>query len=261
MLAPHCVHSLASCGQRLRDTPWTAALRYAWATLLACVAIKWLLPAAWVHTLQPLLKVAPLFPFVAKDLSHLPDALARTRAALASRDWRALLLAWLAPELVGLLRLDSALRRGFIGWLLRRPQPSLPPGQAFSYLERGSYSTVVAMTLFCTLVELPLDGLIVPLFIKSAHTRHLIHLVMLCACLSTLVWVLGDRWLVGKGRHVLDDACLHVRVGARTTGSLPRDAILRCEPLTVTMEAWCRSTASRRTAPCALPLSTSRMPS
>lgn len=70
------------------------------------------------------------------------------------------------------------------------------------------------MTLFCALVELPLDGLVVPLFFKSDHTRHLIHLVLFGTCLSTLVWVLGDLWLVGKGQHVLDDACLHLRVGA-----------------------------------------------
>lgn len=69
---------------QLRDAPWSVAFRYAWATLLACVFLRMVLPAAWVHTLHPLLKVAPLFPFVAKDLSHLPDALARTRAAASS---------------------------------------------------------------------------------------------------------------------------------------------------------------------------------
>jgi hypothetical protein len=230
---------MLACHQ-LRAAPWSAAFRYAWATLLACVFLRMILPAAWVHALHPLLKVAPLFPLAAKDLAHLPDALARTRAALALRDWRALCLAWLAPELVGLLRLDSALRRGFVSWLLRRPQPALPPGQAFGYLERGAYGTLVAMALFTMLVEVPIDGLIVPLFFKSAHQRNLIHLVTIIGSLSTLVWVLGDRWLVGKGQHVLDDDCLHLRVGARTTGSIPRHAIARCEPLTMTMDAWRR---------------------
>jgi hypothetical protein len=225
---------------QLRDAPWSAAFRYAWATLLACVFLKMILPAAWVHALQPLFKVAPLFPLVAKDLSHLPDALARTRVALALRDWRALFLAWLAPELVGLLRLDSALRRGCLGWLLRRPQPALPPGQAFGYLERGAYGTVVAIALISTLVDLPLNGFIVQLFVKTAQQRHVIHVLMAVACLSSLAWVLGDRWLVGKGQHVLDDDVLHLRVGARTSGSIPRHAIARCEPLTVTTDAWLR---------------------
>jgi len=225
---------------QLRDAPWSAAFRYAWATLLACVFLKMILPAAWVHALQPLLKVAPLLPLAAKDLAHLPDALARTRVALVLRDWRALLLAWLAPELVGLLRLDSALRRGFVSWLLRRPQPALPPGQAFSYLERGAYGSLVAMALISTLVDLPLNGFIVQLFVKTAQQRHVIHVLMAVACLSSLAWVLGDRWLVGKGQHVLDDDVLHLRVGARTSGRIPRHAIARCEPLTVTMDAWLR---------------------
>jgi hypothetical protein len=93
--------------------------------------------------------VAPLFPLTTKDRAHLPDA--RARVTLALRDWRAQCQAWLASELVGLLRLDSALRRGF-------------------------------------------------------------RLVTIIGCLSTPVWVLGDRWLVGKGQHVLDDDCLHLRV-------------------------------------------------
>jgi len=67
-----------------------------------------------------------------------------------------------------------------------------------------------------------------------------IHVLMAVACLSSLAWVLGDRWLVGKGQHVLDDDVLHLRVGARTSGSIPRHAIARCEPLTVTMDAWLR---------------------
>ncbi|HEX8786406.1 MAG TPA: hypothetical protein VF793_09500 [Telluria sp.] len=240
MLPLHYPQGFAAYGQRLRDTPWSAAMRYAWATLLACIFIKWILPAAWVRALHPLFKVAPLLPFVAKDLAHLPDALARTRAALALRDWRALSVAWLAPELVGLLRLDRAQRRGFLGWLLRRPSPALPPGQAFGYLERSAYGTLIVIVLFATLVELPLDGAIASLFVKDPGRRLWLHLLMLGAGLASLAWALGDRWLVGAGRHVLDGDAFHLRVGARTTGSIPRHAILGCEPLTVARAEWCR---------------------
>jgi hypothetical protein len=225
----------------LRDTPWTAALRYAWATLLACIVLKWILPAAWVQALHPLFKVAPLFPFAAKDLSHLPDAFARTRAALARRDWRALSVAWLAPELVGMLRLGREMRRGCFNWLLRRPHPALPAGQAFGYLARSSYGTAIAVVLFAALIELPLDGAIASLFVKNPDRRLLMHVLMLGAGLSSLVWVLGDRWLVGKGQHVLDGEALHLRVGARTAGTIPRHAIVACKPLTVPRAEWCAS--------------------
>ena len=255
MLPLQFSQGLTAHGQKLRDIGWADALRYAWATLLACVFLKWILPAAWVHALQPLFKVAPLCPLLAKDLAHLPDALERTRVALASRDWRGLFVAWVAPELVGLLRLDSALRRGFFRWLLRRPQPAPPPGQAFGYLERGAYRSAVAIVLFCMLVELPLDGFIVPLFFKSAHTRNLIHLFTIIGSLSGLAWVLGDRWLLGKGRHVLDDEFLHVRVGARTSGSIARHAIAGCARLTITADEWCRRHGIQpRAGVCASPL-------
>ena len=231
---------LASHAERLRQTSWARVTRTAWAILLIGLFTSMLLHTALPHVLRRLLLVAPLIPFVAKDLSHLPDAFARTRAALAARDWLALGAAWLPPELVGLLRLDGQMRRGFVSWLLRRPQPALPPGEAFSYLERGSYSTVVAIALISTLVDLPLNGFIVQLFVKTAQPREVIHVLMAVACLSSLAWVLGDRWLVGKGQHVLDDDFLHLRVGARTTGIIPRHAIDRCEPLTVTANEWRR---------------------
>jgi hypothetical protein len=231
---------LASHAERLRRTPWTRVARSAWAILLIGLFASMLLHAMLPHALRRLLLVAPLIPFVAKDLCHLPDALARARAALAARDWAALGVAALPPELVGILRLDGQLRRGFVSWLLRRPQPALPPGQRFGYLERGSYGTVIAIALISTLVELPLNGFIVQLFVKTAHQREVIHVLMAVACLSSLVWVLGDRWLVGKGQHVLDDEFLHLRVGARTSGSIPRHAIARCEPLTVTTDEWRR---------------------
>lgn len=231
--------TLAPQAARLRASTWSSLFRHAWIAFLAAGFLRLVLPATLVHTLHPLLKVAPLLPFLAKDLVHLPDALARTRGALALRDWRALCVAWLAPELVGLLRLDSALRRGFLGWLLRRPQPALAQGQGFGYLERGSYGTLVAMVLFSMLVELPVDAAIVPLFFKNAHQRHLIHLVTIIGCLSSLVWVLGDRWLVGAGKHVLDDCALHLRIGARTRGTIPRHAIRACAPLAGTREQWC----------------------
>lgn len=78
------------------------------------------------------------------------------------------------------------------------------------------------------------------LFVKDPGRRLWLHLLMLGAGLASLAWALGDRWLVGAGRHVLDGDAFHLRVGARTTGSIPRHAILGCEPLTVARAEWCR---------------------
>jgi hypothetical protein len=200
-----------------------------------------LLPAWLLHALKPLLLVAPLAMLAAKDLAHLPDALARTRAALAQGRWRSLPAAWLPPELVGLIRTDQALRRGFLHWLLRKPQPHLPAaGQTFGYLEQGAYRTGVAIALFCIFVEIPLDAAVVPLLVKDHDAAQMLHALMFVGGLSSLAWVLGDRRLVGAGRHVLDDDGLHVRIGARTEGTIPRSAIAACERVNEPVQAWCR---------------------
>lgn len=225
---------------RLRRTPWTIVLRNAWLTFLSLAVVLPLLPAWLRHALKPLLFVAPLAMLSAKDLVHVPDALARTRAALAQGRWRSLPAAWLPPEVVGLIRLDDALRCGFMRWLLRKPRPAAPAGAAFGYLERGAYRTGVAIALISVCVEVPLDAAIVPLLIKDSGSRQVLHMLMVASCLSGFVWIMGDRWLVGAGQHVLDEEGLHVRIGARTTGVIPRDAIAACERLDEPAAAWCR---------------------
>lgn len=224
----------------LRRNRWIDQIQQAYLVLLAAVAIKFCLPGAIQEALRPLLLVLPLLPIVAKDLAHWPDAVARLRRALATRDWKAASTAFLPPELVGMLRLDRALRHGFMGWLLRRPQAQRPSGRSFGYLERGAYRTAFAFVLFSCLVELPLDAAIAPLLISDPHERAVLHGLMLAASVSSIVYALGDRWLVGPGRHVLTEDSLLLRVGARSHGAIPRQAIVRCERVKDTATAWCR---------------------
>jgi hypothetical protein len=232
--------SLSLRAERLRQSSWLDAFRNAWLVLWAGLVVTLILSRPQAHSLRPLLLAAPLLPLVAKDLSHLPDALARTRAALRTRAWPALFTAWLPPELAGLFRLDRALRRGCLNWLRRCPQPETPAGRAFSYLERGSYRTGFAIVLFSALVDLPLGAAILPLLVHDPAELHLIHLLMLAGSLSTLAWVLGDRWLVGAGRHVLTEQSLHIRIGARTHGAIPIEAIAGCERIDEPAAGWLR---------------------
>jgi hypothetical protein len=248
-------HSLPLRAERLRRTPWLDVIRNAWLVLLGGMFIKLILPGYLGDALRPLMLLAPLLVLIAKDLSHLPDALNRTREIQRTRAWRRLPAAWVPPELVGLLRLGRAQRRGFVNWLLRRPQPQAPAGRAFSYLEQGSYRTAVAIVLFSTFVELPLDAAVMPLFVHDAAELHIIHLLMLAGSLSTLAWVFGDRWLVGAGRHVLTEEGLALRIGARTHGLVPLDEIARCERIDEPMERWLgRHSIERRSAVRASPL-------
>lgn len=229
--------------QRLRDSSWRDMAKYAWLVFLGMATLKLLLPAELRQGLRPLILVAPILPFIAKDLSHWPDALARLRAACADRAWgRALRACW-PPELLGLLRIDAAMRSGFMSWLRRRPQPALPVGETFTYLERGSYRTALAIVLMATLFELPLDAALLPLLPPSLvdpHQVRLLHVLLLLGVLSTLVWVLGDRWHIGRGCHVLTDAGLVLRIGARAAGTIPPDAIADCRRIDLAPADWCR---------------------
>jgi hypothetical protein len=255
MLSTSAFESLSQRAERLRRTPWLDVIRNAWLVLLGGIFIKAILPGHLAHSLRPLVLVAPLLVFVAKDLSHLPDAIERTRGILRTRTWRRLPAAWLPPELVGLFRLDRDLRRGFVNWLLRRPQPEAPAGRAFSYLEQGSYRTAVAIVLVSTFVELPISAAVLPLFVHDAGALTLIHLLMLAAVMSTLAWLFGDRWLVGAGRHVLMEEGLQLRVGARTHGLVPLAAIARCERIAEPTASWLRRNGVQPcSAVCASPL-------
>lgn len=231
---------VVSYAQRLRYLSWMDIAPRAWLCLLGAIVLKLLAPEALKDSLRPLVLIAPLLPFMAKDLAHLPDALARLRGARAARDWRRLVTACIPPELLGMLRMDADLRRGFIAWVRRRPQPALPAGETFSYLDYGAYRTAVAIALFATLFELPLDALVLPLFIKDTHKMHVIHCLMAVGSISTLIWVLGDRWLVGRGCHVLTEEGLQLRIGARTTGTIALEAIADCKRIDLGPDEWCR---------------------
>ncbi|MCS0588223.1 hypothetical protein ACFQ09_09885 [Massilia norwichensis] len=226
--------------KRLRRTPWLDVIGAAWLVLVGGMFVKLVLPAQLGYELRHLFLLAPVLVLIAKDLSHLPDALERTRQALRTRTWRKLPAAWLPPEFLGLLRLDGALRRGFADWLLRRPHIAAPAGQAFGYLQFGAYRTACAILLVSTLVELPLDAAIVPWLIADDSKRMAIHLLMLAGALSSIVYMLGDRRLLGKGCHVLTGDALELRVGARSHGSVPLEAIVACERLNESADAWRR---------------------
>jgi hypothetical protein len=249
------LHVLSLRAERLRRTPWLEVIRNAWLLLMSCAVILAILPGHLAHAFRQLLPAAPLLLLVAKDLSHLPDALDRTREILRSRAWRRLPAAWLPPELVGLFRLDRDLRRGFVQWLLRRPQSQASAGRAFTYLEQGSYRTAVAIVLFSTFIELPIDAAVLPFFVHDAAELKLIRLLMLTGILSTLAWLFGDRWLVAAGRHVLTEQGLQLQVGARTHGLVPLDAIARCTRLAEPMAPWLRRHGvDARSAVCVSPL-------
>lgn len=77
-----------------------------------------------------------------------------------------------------------------------------------------------------------------PLLVHGEGERLTIHLLMLAGALSAIVYMLGDRWLIGAGQHVLTEEALQISIGARTHGSIPLDAIAACERMAEPVASW-----------------------
>ena len=231
--------------RQLNDTSWVTVIGYAWALFIAFVMLMIVTPAGWRTPLRALGFALPLALLVAKDLASIPDVAARLRAL---RRQGAGLGSWLAaclpPGLIGLARLERAIWRGFFCWLRRQPRPTRPPGLALTYHERGAYSTAIAFGLFSVLVELPLDAAIMPLLIDDPALVRKIHLLVAAGSIYSLVWLLGDRWLVRGGHHVLDTTHLDLQVGARASARIPLDTIEDAQFLRQSIIQW------RRAHPC-----------
>jgi hypothetical protein len=224
----------------LRAMTWRELTGLAIGALLLASIAKKLAPEA----VKPLVHHAglalPLLLLMAKDIVHTPQAWQRLRSAHAARaPWHAHLTALLPPELPGLFKLDRLLWLGCLRRVQGKPLPvTLPEGVALTYLERGAYNTARAVVFVALLLELPTHALLLHLFIKDPDALLVIHVLGAIAVLYTLAWVLGDRWHIGTGHHVMTPEALHLHVGVRVKGTLPLAAIARVEPVDLLLPTW-----------------------
>jgi hypothetical protein len=238
MHAPASFRFFHDTAFRLRRTSWLELAGYAMLGLFGLSLLRMAMPQEMGPALKKLGLVLALALLAAKDLSHLPDARLRLRVATS---WRARIAALLPPELLGMLRLDRLLRQGFLHTLRRRaPAPARPDGIALTYLRQGAYGTAIAVAMVSLFIEMPVHHLIMHVVVDDPDKRLLLHLAGAVAALSSFAWVLGDRWHVGAGQHVLADGVLHLQVGVRSQGSIPLDAVERFEAITETPERWRR---------------------
>lgn len=224
----------------LRATAWRDLAGVAVGALLLASIAKKLAPEAFKPLIHHAGLALPLLLLMAKDIAHAPQAWQRLRSTHAARaPWYAHLTALLPPELPGLFKLDRLLWLGCLRRLQGQPLPvKLPDGVALTYLERGAYNTARAVVFVALLLELPTHALLLHLFIKDPDALLVIHVLGALAVLYTLAWVLGDRWHIGEGRHVITVQALHLRVGVRVEGTLPLAAIARVEPVDLLLPTW-----------------------
>ena len=232
--------------RQLNDTSWINVLGYAYAFFITMPLLGYLAPSEWRGAVKALGLALPLLLLAAKDLSSIPDVAARLRTLRRQGAGPfSLLAACLPPGLVGLPRLERQIWRDFFCWLRRQPLPARPAGLALTFDQQGAYRAVLAFGFLSVLVELPLSAAILPLLIKDAAVVRMIHLAFALGSLYTLVWLLGDRWRVRGGHHVLTSTHLDLQIGARASARIPLDAIEDAQPLRQSVSEWRRAHAFR----------------
>jgi hypothetical protein len=228
-------------GTALNAAPWLHVFGYAALVLFFGKLLALTMPAGLRSAFNDLVVVAAMLMVVAKDLAGTPQFLQRMRAvSVRGTRWTERIAALFPPEFIALLRLDRALMRGFLDWVARRSRAPRAPGIRLTYLERGAYGTAIGIALVSVSVDVPINMLIVSVLPMDPEQRHLLHLVFGIGSVYSLVWVLGDRWLVHCGRHVLTSTELDLHVGARTSGKIPLAAISACERVDEKRAEWCK---------------------
>ena len=113
--------------------------------------------------------------------------------------------------------------RALAGWggPGRRPASEQGSGKTVTYLKRSGYGTLLPFGVLALLVDVPVSALILPaLGVQESH--HLaVRGAVFAIGIITLVGVLGDRWHISSGKHVLTDDLLLLKIGARFHTAVP----------------------------------------
>jgi hypothetical protein len=186
----------------------------AWTVLLVLVALRW--------------------------LAGLPDGARRAHVARSKgRWWPSRLVLLLVPsEWIGVLRLLVVTAGGCLAWMFRRRPAPRPVGRRLEDRRKGFYDTLFAMNVISLMTEVP----VLLLILSSVAGRPAVHLAAHALEVLAIVGILGDRWLVRAGGHVLTSTHLDLRAGARASACIPLQAIAAIEVLgkKTRPAAWCR---------------------
>lgn len=142
-------------------------------------------------------------------------------------------------ELVGVAWLVVLTLAAGVLWLLRRPVPPRPPGVMLENRRKGMYDTFFAMNVVGAITEIPLSILLMPALVPEEGIRIALHGAEVLLNLA----IVGDRWLVNAGGHVLTESRLLLRAGLRASADVPLAEILEIDvvPKSTSLVEWSRS--------------------
>lgn len=142
-------------------------------------------------------------------------------------------------ELVGVVRLLAMTLGAGVLWLLRRPVPQRLNGLLSEDRRKGFYNALFAMNVVGAITEIPLSILILPGLVPEEGVRIAVH------CLEVLLnlAILGDRWLVDAGGHILTESHLLLRAGLRASAEVSISDVLEIDvvPKSMSLATWSRS--------------------
>lgn len=110
------------------------------------------------------------------------------------------------------------------GWFLCY-HPTHEQHRPFTYHLKSGYSTLAAMMIGLSLVEIPLVHLVVN------HFNPIAAWILTLLTLYTILWIIGDYHAIRLHPLVLDEGQLHLRAGMRWRLSLAFDQIRLIRPL------------------------------
>lgn len=226
----------------LRETSWSYLFGVCYFLMaLTAIAIVGAESGGMRRRIANLLLAGAFSLLVAKLLVNGYGGLARyLEATRKGAPWPARLSALLPRLLVAQARMDRVHLSAFGAWLRRLPPEPLAPGRQFGLQKRSSYSTLIVLGLIGTFVDLPISGLIASVMSKDPAVQLRIHLLMGALAIYSLIWLLGDRRLMQRSAHVLDDCTLHLNIAGRLHARIPLADIVRAEAVNDTLSDWCK---------------------
>lgn len=222
-------HSIFALRQQLTEISWFGFFKILMMVLIGSLLLTIALPS-YAVLLKEVTTITLLLVIVLKDLLEAPAALRRAKASRQHGDnWMKFLAALLPPKFPAVLRLERTMWAGCWQWLTRKTPAAPTRGRVFGVWDKGSYSTIFIVILLALATEVPFSALMVSLIAPDAHTRTLVHGIMLMLTMYSMVWLLGDRYWVKNSCHVLTADALHLQLGSRSSGVIPYVAICSCE--------------------------------
>ncbi|MBI1770877.1 MAG: hypothetical protein HYR68_00630 [Burkholderiales bacterium] len=226
-------NSTSTLRQQLTGMSWFGLLKILMMVFIASLLLTIALPS-YAALLKEVTTISLLLVIVLKDLLEAPTAIRRAKASRQhGGNWLQFLAALLPPEFPAVLRLERTMWAGCWQWLTRKTPAAPVPGRVFGFWDKGSYSTIFIVILLALATEVPFSALMVSLMAPDAHTRMLVHGIMLMLTMYSMVWLLGDRYWVRHSCHVLTEDALQLQLGSRSSGVISYAAICSCERFVV----------------------------